>query len=53
MSDATLDMSMEQVFVVLSMRVGDEERSYNGFGVNKVQAKKSAAKLALRDLKIH
>lgn len=45
-------MLMEQVQVVLTVTVKGKERNFNGFGVNKNQAKKSAAKLALRDLMV-
>lgn len=37
--------------MVLTVRIGSEEKSFNGFGSNKSQAKKSAAKLALRHVK--
>ncbi|KAK3907436.1 Endoribonuclease Dicer [Frankliniella fusca] len=50
-SESTKDQQMEQVHVVLTIRSNEGEMHFDGFGVNKTQAKKSAAKLALRRLK--
>lgn len=51
-SESTKDMAMEQVHGILEVQIGEEIRSFHGFGVNKTAAKKSAAKLALRELLI-
>lgn len=50
-SESTKEMQMEQVHVVLTVRSTEGDLHFDGFGVNKTQAKKSAAKLALRRLK--
>lgn len=47
-SESPPEMRLEQVHVVLTVTIGCEKQSFNGFGSNKNQAKKSAAKLALR-----
>lgn len=50
-SESSPEVRLEQVHVVLTVRIGHEEQSFNGFGSNKSQAKKSAAKLALRHVR--